>query len=103
MPCDLIQPFPIPREMTLEDIKASVEQFRQAALNSVEAGFDGVEVIHRVRTSAVPMHYFRGVQYINVIQRSPIPLSYATLPVEKQAWRSPFLFLNQGQVWLEDH
>ncbi len=28
----------------MDDIKACVEQFRQGALNSIEAGFDGVEV-----------------------------------------------------------
>ncbi|CAN0168057.1 unnamed protein product, partial [Pylaiella littoralis] len=38
------KPFPVPREMTVEEIKACVEQFRQGALNSIEAGFDGVEV-----------------------------------------------------------
>lgn len=30
--------------MTVEEIKECVEQFRQGALNSMEAGFDGVEV-----------------------------------------------------------
>jgi len=34
----------VPREMTVEDIKTCVEQFRQGAINSMEAGFDGVEV-----------------------------------------------------------
>ena len=38
------QPWPVPREMTIEDIKTCVEQFRQGALNVMEAGFDGVEV-----------------------------------------------------------
>ncbi|CAM9510127.1 unnamed protein product [Hapterophycus canaliculatus] len=38
------QPFPVPREMTVEEIKTCVEQFRQGALNSIEAGFDGVEI-----------------------------------------------------------
>ncbi|CAN0373312.1 unnamed protein product, partial [Hapterophycus canaliculatus] len=38
------QPFPVPREMTVEEIKTCVEQFCQGALNSIEAGFDGVEV-----------------------------------------------------------
>ena len=33
-----------PREMTHEDIKQVVEQYRQAALNAVEAGFDGIEL-----------------------------------------------------------
>lgn len=37
------QPFPVPREMTVEDIKNCVEKFRQGALNCIEAGFDGVE------------------------------------------------------------
>ena len=30
--------------MTVEDIKTCVDQFRQGALNCIEAGFDGVEV-----------------------------------------------------------
>lgn len=33
-----------PRAMTKEDIKEVVEQYRQAALNAVEAGFDGIEL-----------------------------------------------------------
>lgn len=33
-----------PKEMTLEDIKETVNDFRQAAKNAVEAGFDGVEI-----------------------------------------------------------
>eukprot|EP00752_Nemacystus_decipiens_P005867 g5301.t1 len=41
---DGFKPFPVPREMTVEEIKTCVEQFRQGALNSVEAGFDGVEI-----------------------------------------------------------
>lgn len=38
------QPYPVPREMTAGEIKNCVKQFRQGALNSIEAGFDGVEV-----------------------------------------------------------
>ncbi|WP_281646464.1 alkene reductase [Parendozoicomonas sp. Alg238-R29] len=33
-----------PREMALEDISEVIEQYRQAALNAVEAGFDGIEL-----------------------------------------------------------
>lgn len=33
-----------PREMTVGEIKDVVEQYRQAALNAVEAGFDGIEL-----------------------------------------------------------
>lgn len=33
-----------PREMTADDIKEVTEQFRQAALNAIEAGFDGIEL-----------------------------------------------------------
>ena len=33
-----------PRQMTKADIKAVVEEYRQAALNALEAGFDGVEL-----------------------------------------------------------
>lgn len=38
------QPYPVPREMTAGEIKNCVKQFRQGALNSIKAGFDGVEV-----------------------------------------------------------
>ncbi|CAM9248509.1 unnamed protein product [Laminaria digitata] len=38
------KPFTVPREMTVEYIETAVEQFRQEALNSIEAGFDGVEI-----------------------------------------------------------
>ena len=34
----------LPREMTKEDIAQVIEQYRQAALNAVEAGFDGIEL-----------------------------------------------------------
>ena len=33
-----------PREMTLEEIKQTIQDYRQAALNAIEAGFDGVEL-----------------------------------------------------------
>jgi len=33
-----------PKAMTLEDIKTTINDFRQAAANAVEAGFDGVEI-----------------------------------------------------------
>lgn len=34
----------MPREMTQEDIKAVIEEYRQAALNAMAAGFDGIEL-----------------------------------------------------------
>eukprot|EP00042_Codosiga_hollandica_P007936 m.18304 g.18304 ORF g.18304 m.18304 type:complete len:382 (+) comp30019_c0_seq1:53-1198(+) len=34
----------IPHEMTTDDIRATVEEYRVAALNAIEAGFDGVEI-----------------------------------------------------------
>lgn len=36
--------FQVPKEMTKEDIKMVVDQFRQGALNAKKAGFDGVEL-----------------------------------------------------------
>lgn len=33
-----------PREMTKEDINNVIDQYRQAALNAIEAGFDGIEL-----------------------------------------------------------
>ncbi|WP_339916638.1 alkene reductase [Yeosuana marina] len=33
-----------PKEMTIEDIKTTVDDFKQAAANAVKAGFDGVEI-----------------------------------------------------------
>ncbi|ADU72780.1 alkene reductase [Pantoea sp. At-9b] len=35
---------PVPREMTQQDIQAVINQYRQAALNAIDAGFDGIEV-----------------------------------------------------------
>lgn len=35
---------PMPREMTTEDIRAVIEDFRRAAANAMRAGFDGVEI-----------------------------------------------------------
>ncbi|MDC8832542.1 alkene reductase [Alteromonas gilva] len=36
--------FEVPKAMTAEDIKRTVEDYRQAAVNAKEAGFDGIEV-----------------------------------------------------------
>ncbi len=36
--------YPTPKEMTLEDIKATKEEYVNAAKNAMEAGFDGVEL-----------------------------------------------------------
>lgn len=36
--------FEVPRALEIDEIKEIVQQFRQAALNAVEAGFDGVEI-----------------------------------------------------------
>ncbi|HSI69363.1 MAG TPA: alkene reductase [Gillisia sp.] len=38
------QPYPVPSEMTLEQIIGAQDEFVQAALNAMEAGFDGVEI-----------------------------------------------------------
>ncbi|TWE01946.1 N-ethylmaleimide reductase [Neobacillus bataviensis] len=38
------KPFDIPEEMSIDDIKEVVGQYTQAAINAIEAGFDGVEV-----------------------------------------------------------
>lgn len=38
------RPYPVPREMTEEDIQQTIAQFRQAAYLAMEAGFDGVEL-----------------------------------------------------------
>ncbi len=38
------QPFPTPRELTLEEIAEVVEAYRQGAENAKRAGFDGVEL-----------------------------------------------------------
>lgn len=35
---------PVPRALSTQEIKCIVEDYRQAALNAIEAGFDGVEV-----------------------------------------------------------
>ena len=38
------QPAPVPEEMSVEDIKTMVGEFREAARNAIAAGFDGVEI-----------------------------------------------------------
>lgn len=38
------QPYPVPREMTKEEINQAQDEFVQAALNAMKAGFDGVEI-----------------------------------------------------------
>ena len=39
-----LKPIPTPRTLTVEEIQATIDDYRQAALNAKEAGFDGVEV-----------------------------------------------------------
>ena len=38
------QPQPVPRAMTIEDIAQARQEYVRAALNAIEAGFDGVEL-----------------------------------------------------------
>ncbi len=38
------QPYPVPIEMTEEDIKQAIDEFAYGAKRSIEAGFDGVEL-----------------------------------------------------------
>ncbi|SDO85708.1 NADH:flavin oxidoreductase / NADH oxidase family protein [Paenibacillus sp. yr247] len=39
-----MQDIPVPRELSLEDVKATVEDFRKAAAAAIQAGGDGVEI-----------------------------------------------------------
>jgi N-ethylmaleimide reductase len=39
-----MQPYPVPREMTLDDIRNAVNEYAQGCRNAIEAGFDGVEL-----------------------------------------------------------
>jgi N-ethylmaleimide reductase len=39
-----LQSFPVPKEMTLEDIESAQNEYVQASINAIEAGFDGVEL-----------------------------------------------------------
>lgn len=41
---DGMQPYPVPEEMSEEDINATIEEYAQAARSAVIAGFDGVEL-----------------------------------------------------------
>ena len=36
--------YEIPKELTIEEIKNIIQEFKQAAINSIEAGFDGIEL-----------------------------------------------------------
>ena len=38
------QDYPTPKEMTIDDINATIEEYVQASKNAIEAGFDGVEL-----------------------------------------------------------
>ena len=40
----MMQDFPVPKEMTLEDIENTKKEFFIAAKNAIEAGFDGIEL-----------------------------------------------------------
>lgn len=38
------QPYPVPEEMSLDDIRITIEEYKRCALLAIEAGFDGVEI-----------------------------------------------------------
>ena len=39
-----MQPIPVPKEMSLDEIKLAIEEYATAAKNAIKAGFDGVEL-----------------------------------------------------------
>ncbi|WP_346854032.1 alkene reductase [uncultured Draconibacterium sp.] len=39
-----LQKYPVPKAMTLADIKQAIEEYKNAAVNAIKAGFDGVEI-----------------------------------------------------------
>jgi N-ethylmaleimide reductase len=39
-----LKPFPVPEVMSVEDIRAAIDEFTTAASNAVAAGFDGIEL-----------------------------------------------------------
>jgi N-ethylmaleimide reductase len=39
-----MQKYPVPKAMTLADIKQAIEEYKNAAVNAIKAGFDGVEI-----------------------------------------------------------
>ena len=41
---DGMKPLPVPEEMTEKDIQSTIREFTQAAVNAIDAGFDGVEL-----------------------------------------------------------
>ncbi len=41
---DGMKAYETPRELTLEEIKVIIQDFKQASINAIEAGFDGVEL-----------------------------------------------------------
>ncbi|OZB98487.1 NADH:flavin oxidoreductase [Paenibacillus sp. XY044] len=57
----------IPEEMSLSDIQSEIENFRQAARRSLEAGFDGIEVHaahgHLVHQFLSPLSNHRADEY----------------------------------------
>lgn len=44
LPDESVAPYEVPRELTVEEIKSIVEDYKKAAKNSALAGFDGVEI-----------------------------------------------------------
>jgi len=41
---DGMKPYPVPKEMTSSDVEQAQQEYVQAAINAIKAGFDGVEV-----------------------------------------------------------
>ncbi len=39
-----MQTYPVPKEMNLTDIAQAIEEYKNAAINAIKAGFDGVEI-----------------------------------------------------------
>jgi hypothetical protein len=53
------KPTVAPRPMTKEEIRQTVTDFRQAARNAIEAGFDGVQIQGAISISSISFCKFR--------------------------------------------
>src|SRR6185312_11388922 len=98
--------YPPPREMTRDEIREVVAQFRDAALHALEAGFDVVEVHgahgYLIHSFVSPLSNLRGDDYGGSFDnRVRLPLEVAR--VVRDAWPAdkPVLYRMSATDWYE--
>ena len=98
--------YPPPREMTREEIREIVSQFRDAALNALEAGFDVVEVHgahgYLLHNFVSPLSNLRSDDYGGAFDnRVRLPLEVARVVRDTWPADKPVMYRMSATDWYE--